>query len=118
MRIMVICGSLHGASGTRAALTIAADVLKQTGAEVDFYDLGQHRFPLYDPDAATAPPDAADFARRCAQADGFILGTPEYHSGMSGASKTPWTMLAAANSAANPWACWHAPAAAKAASTR
>jgi NAD(P)H-dependent FMN reductase len=87
MRIMVICGSLHGASGTRAALTIAADVLKQTGAEVDFYDLGQHRFPLYDPDAATAPPDAADFAQRCAQADGFILGTPEYHSGMSGALK-------------------------------
>jgi azobenzene reductase len=86
MRIMLVCGSLHEASTTRAALRLAADTLKQAGAEVDFYDLREHRFPLYDPDIDD-PPVVADFRSRAATAQGFILGTPEYHNGMTGALK-------------------------------
>lgn len=87
MRVMVIAGSLHQASATRAALRIGADTLRELGAEVDFYDLGEHRFLLYDPDAETDPPEVVDFAQRALAADGFLIGTPEYHSGMSGALK-------------------------------
>lgn len=86
MRVMLICGSLHRASGTRAALRLAAEALESLGAEVDFYDLGEHRFPLYDPDAA-APAEVVEFRTRAMAADAFILGSPEYHSGMSGALK-------------------------------
>jgi azobenzene reductase len=83
---MLVCGSLHEASTTRAALRLAADTLEQAGAEVDFYDLREHRFPLYDPDIDD-PPAVADFRSRAATAQGFILGTPEYHNGMTGALK-------------------------------
>lgn len=86
MRIMLVCGSLHEASTTRTALQLAADTLRQGGAEVDFYDLREHTFPLYDPDLDD-PPEVADFRYRAAMAQGFILGTPEYHSGMTGALK-------------------------------
>jgi azobenzene reductase len=85
---MLICGSLHQASGTRAALRVAEAALRDGGVEVDFYDLREHRFPLYDPDTDDdLPPEVADFKNQASQADAFILGTPEYHSGMSGALK-------------------------------
>lgn len=86
MRVMLVCGSLHRASGTRAALEVAKDTLLTTGVEVDFYDLAEHRFPLYDPDGEI-PAEVVDFRNRAHAADAFILGTPEYHSGMSGALK-------------------------------
>lgn len=86
MRIMLVCGSLHQASTTRAALQLAADMLRKAGAEVDLYDLREHTFPLYDPDIDD-PPEVADFRSRAAMAQGFILGTPEYHNGMTGALK-------------------------------
>ena len=86
MRVMLVCGSLHRSSGTRAALEIAKNTLILAGVEADFYDLAEHRFPLYDPDG-DAPADVADFRNRARAADAFILGTPEYHSGMSGALK-------------------------------
>jgi NAD(P)H-dependent FMN reductase len=87
MRMMIICGSLHRASGTRTALAIAGEALECAGVEVDFYDLGTHRFPLYDPDLDDDPEVVADFRQRAHLADGFIIGTPEYHNGMSGALK-------------------------------
>jgi azobenzene reductase len=87
MRVMLVCGSLHRASGTRAALLLAAQALRDAGAEVDCYDLREHPFPLYDPDTEDLPPDVADFADRVHQADALVFGTPEYHNGMSGALK-------------------------------
>lgn len=87
MRLMIICGSLRRASGTRAALQIAAEELRTLGAEVDFYDLGEHRLPLYDPDAGAVPAEVADFRSRAMAAQAFVLGTPEYHNAMSGALK-------------------------------
>lgn len=89
MRIMLVCGSLHGASTTRAALRIAADALQKAGVEVDFFDLGEHRFPLYDPDVDDDPPAVADFRARTRLAQGFILGTPEYHNDDRGAQERP-----------------------------
>jgi azobenzene reductase len=87
MRVMIVSGSLHRASGTRAALKVAAELLQEKGVEVDFYDLGEHRFPLYDPDADVTPEEAADFRARAKEANAFLFGTPEYHNAMSGALK-------------------------------
>jgi NAD(P)H-dependent FMN reductase len=87
MRSMLVCGSLHRASGTRAALLIAAEVVRASGAAVDFYDLREHRLPLYDPDAESIPPMVTDFRSRALAADALIFGTPEYHGAMSGALK-------------------------------
>lgn len=96
MRIMLVCGSLHKASTTRAALRIAADALQKAGVEVDFYDLSENRFPLYDPDLDDDPPAVADFRTRARLAQGFILGTPEYHNGMTGALKNALDYLGSA----------------------
>lgn len=85
MRVMLISGSLRSGSTTRAALQIVAEALSGGGIDVDFYDLGENRFPLYDPDAASVPADVQEFRQRVMAADGLVLGTPEYHSGMTGA---------------------------------
>jgi azobenzene reductase len=87
MRMMLICGSLSKQSRTRSALRVAADFLVAQGVDVDFYDLGDHRFPLFDPNAAAVPEEVVDFRQRAMAAEAFILGTPEYHNGMSGALK-------------------------------
>ncbi|MDB4896658.1 MAG: FMN-dependent NADH-azoreductase [Firmicutes bacterium] len=87
MRVMLVCGSLHQASGTRAALKVAAETIAASGVQADFYDLGENRFPLYDPDATSMPPAVQDFRERAMAADAFIFGTPEYHGAMSGALK-------------------------------
>lgn len=86
MRIMIISGSLHKASGTRAALQVAANTLQALGAEVDFCDLGKNHLPLYDPDEPL-PAAAVELRTRAQAADGFLFGTPEYHNAMSGAMK-------------------------------
>jgi azobenzene reductase len=87
MRVMIIAGSLHQASATRAALSLAAESLREMGVEVDFCDLRTHALPLFDPDMEVAPPEVQEFAKRALVADGFLIGTPEYHNGMSGALK-------------------------------
>lgn len=95
MRIMLVCGSLHQASTTRASLQIVESVLRQAGVEVDFFDLRTNHFPLYDPDADD-PPAVADFRARARLAQGFVLGTPEYHNGMTGALKNAVDYLGSA----------------------
>lgn len=97
MRIMLICGSLRQKSCTRAALQVAAEALTRSGVEIDFYDLGEHRFPLYDPDLDDRhPAEVQDFCSKARQANGFIIGTPEYHNGMSGALKNAIDYLGSA----------------------
>lgn len=93
MRVMIVSGSLSRNSGTRAALRIAAEVLRVQGVDVDFYDLAENRFPLYDPDADSVPEMVVDFRQRAMAADGFLFGTPEYHSGMSGTLKNAFDYI-------------------------
>jgi FMN reductase len=62
--------------------------LAARGCEVDLLDFQEEPLPLYDPDASREAPSFPALQRRVAEADVFLLGTPDYHGGISSALKS------------------------------
>jgi FMN reductase len=87
VNILVVVGSLHQTSVTRVVINDLADILRAAGCAVDVLDLDHEPLPLYDPDTAASQPYFGAVQARVERADVFILGTPDYHGGISGAMK-------------------------------
>lgn len=85
--ILGISGSMRWPSHTHSLLEIALGAARESGARVELLDLHVQDLPLYEPRAHDIPPAVTEFRERCADAQAFILGTPEYHGSMSGALK-------------------------------
>jgi chromate reductase, NAD(P)H dehydrogenase (quinone) len=85
VRVLTICGSLQGASANRAALDVATDSLRASGAEVDDYqDLAA--VPPFNPEADHGPV-VTDLRVRIAAADVVLVAAPEYAGALAGAIK-------------------------------
>lgn len=90
-KILGVSSSLREGAHTRILVSIALEGAREAGAEVELLDLRETPLPLYDhrEDINTYP--QAENVHRIAQlvseADGFIIGSPEYHGSMSGAAK-------------------------------
>ena len=87
LNILAVVGSLHGDSVTRVVIQQIADQLRAAGCAVDLLDLGKEPLPLYNPDSAEDQPSFPALQARVDRADVFILGTPDYHGGISSALK-------------------------------
>lgn len=87
LKILAVAGSLHGGSVTRVVILHVADRLRAEGCSVDVVDLSRELLPLLNPDTSYEHPDYPKLKARVEAADVFILGTPDYHGGMSGALK-------------------------------
>ncbi len=90
MKIVALCGSLAQGSATRQALQIALEGAAQHGADIELLDLREFDLPF------EGQPETQDVARLKAavqQADGIILGTPEYHGGYSGVLKNALDLM-------------------------
>ena len=87
LSILAVIGSLNESSVTRVVINHLATQLRAAGCSVDVLDLREEALPLYDPDAAYDRPGYPALAHRVAQADAFILGTPDYHGSVSSAMK-------------------------------
>ena len=76
-------------SYTSVAVRTALEGAAQAGAEVELLDLRDFPLPLVDVvyQDKDAPADALRFRDAVRGADAVIIGTPEYHGGMSGALK-------------------------------
>jgi FMN reductase len=85
--VLCVVGSLNEASVTRVVLNDIAEKLRADGCGVDVLDLDREALPIYDPDSAEAQPYFTALKPRVERADVFILGTPDYHGGISGAMK-------------------------------
>ncbi len=87
VKVLAVIGSLQRESATRAVLKSAADQLARHGCVVDIWDLLSEPLPLFNPDTCTELPEYAKHCERVDRADVYLLGTPDYHGGISGAMK-------------------------------
>ena len=94
IRIAGVSGSLRAGSHTRSAVAAALEGAAEAGAETRMIDLRDYQLVfLNSKDEADYPPDVLRLRADVRQADGLILGTPEYHGGLSGALKNALDLM-------------------------
>ncbi len=93
LKVIGICGSLRPGSYTRMALEIAMQGARELGAQTHILDLGDYDLPLADGRKTPYPEGVLRLREDVRAADGIIIGTPEYHAGMSGALKNALDLM-------------------------
>ncbi len=87
LNVLIVSGSNSANSSTKIALDEAGNRLKKNGCAVDVLDLYETQLPHLNPETAWTADYYAPLKQRVANADVFILGTPDYHGSISGALK-------------------------------
>jgi FMN reductase len=87
LNVLAVAGSLHKVSVTRTVIHYVADRLRGDDCHVDVLDFGKEPLALYNPDTSHEHPEYPGLQGRVEKADVLILGTPDYHGGISGAMK-------------------------------
>ncbi len=87
LKVLAVVGSLHRGSLTRSVIQYAAKQFQNGGCVVDILDFDQEPLALYNPDTAHEGPAYAALRARVEKADVILLGTPDYHGGISGTAK-------------------------------
>ena len=93
--ILALCGSLRSAS-MNATLLRAAARLAPDGVEIVLFE-GLAGLPFFNPDldGDTVPEAVAAFRRSVGEADGMLISSPEYASGVAGVLKNALDWLVA-----------------------
>jgi NAD(P)H-dependent FMN reductase len=87
LNVLAVIGSLQRDSVTRVVVRHVAEQLRAAGCAVDVLDLQSEPLALYNPDTAHDLPGYAELQARVHRADVIVLGSPDYHGGISGAMK-------------------------------
>jgi azobenzene reductase len=87
LHVLAVAGGLRENSLTRDVIRSVASRLQAGGCQVDILDLARESPELYNPDRAYKLPGFEVLQKRVDAADALILGTPDYHGGVSGAMK-------------------------------
>jgi FMN reductase len=87
LRVLAVVGSLQQGSVTRVVVHHVAHRMREAGCDVDVLDFLKEPLALYNPDTAHDLPGYAELQSRVDRADVVLLGTPDYHGGLSGAMK-------------------------------
>jgi FMN reductase len=76
-------------SATAFVIKYSLNAAKESGAEIDFYDISEHDLPFCDgrDDESTYPPQVQEFKKLVRSSQGIIIGTPEYHNSYTGSLK-------------------------------
>ncbi len=99
VKIVALCGSLRADSYTRQALNIALNGARQTGATVELLNLRDYTLAFCGSNVddqgkeIAYPPDVLRLRTKIQQAQGVILGTPEYHASYSGVLKNALDLM-------------------------
>lgn len=95
LRVIGICGSLRPNSYTRMALRVALRGAQEVGAQTQLIDLCAYQLVFCDgnQDESRYPPDVFRLRADVRQAQGILLGTPEYHNSMSGVLKNALDLM-------------------------
>jgi len=87
LNILAVVGSLNTHSVTRVVIAQAAQGFSDAGCKVDMVDLGRTPLPMFNPEHSRQVPELPALRERVNAADVLVLGTPDYHGSMSGATK-------------------------------
>lgn len=89
VRVIGISGSMRKPSATGRAVEIALEGAAELGATTQFIELSDLDLPFCDGriELDTYPDNVQHFRELIRNAEGIILGTPEYHNSMTGALK-------------------------------
>ena len=93
LQVIGIGGSLREGSYTRRALKIALEGAEELGAETRIIDLGNYDLTFMDGRSQSYPEGVRRLRADVQRAQGIILGTPEYHAGMSGVLKNALDLM-------------------------
>jgi len=86
VRILAFAGSARRDSLNRKLLAVAAQAVRDSGAEVTVLDLNDVALPLYHGDLEAAgglPPAAATLVAQIAAHDALLLASPEYNASIT-----------------------------------
>jgi len=94
VKVIAICGSLRKKSYTRMSLQLALQAVKELGANIELIDLTTFDLKFCDGSATDPiPEDVIKLRKLVNDAQGIILGTPEYHGGYSGVLKNALDLM-------------------------
>jgi azobenzene reductase len=97
MNILLINGGARKISRTRALTKAFETALKAKNIPTRFFDVGIDLLPIYTgSETDNDLPAVQKLIHLAQQADGFVVCTPEYHNGMSGALKNALDFLGGA----------------------
>ena len=93
--VVAICGSLRQGSATHGALRIALSAAKAAGASVELLELSEYGLVFQGSVAGESdyPPGVSRLREKVKQADGILLGSPEYHGSFSGVLKNALDLM-------------------------
>ncbi|KMM36129.1 NADPH-dependent FMN reductase [Guptibacillus hwajinpoensis] len=94
MKVLVMNGSPREKSMTRNLTNTITDQLDEKGIEVLTFDAGFHDLPLFKGRKEDLNhPEVQRLVNHATKADAFVICSPEYHNGMSGALKNALDFL-------------------------
>jgi NAD(P)H-dependent FMN reductase len=93
IQVVGICGSLRRGSYTRMALNVALRGAAEVGARTQLVDLAEYGLIFAGRDGEAEPPGVALLRQQVKDAEGIILGTPEYHGSFSGVLKNALDLM-------------------------
>lgn len=85
-KIVLINGSMNPESVTRRMLQLFAKLLQKQGHETELICVAETNFPLFS-FTVSQTEEMNQVSEKIKQADAFIVGSPEYHGGYTGALK-------------------------------
>jgi NAD(P)H-dependent FMN reductase len=90
MRVLAFAASLRAGSLNRKLISLAVDIARAEGVEVDLSAFRDFDMPLYDGDMdarAGLPSGAAELEHRLRRTDAVMISAPEYNYSISGVFK-------------------------------
>jgi chromate reductase len=90
MRLLAFAGSLKRESLNRKLLSLAVELARDSGVEIDLAEFREFDMPLYNADVQSSagfPEGAMEMGRRVQAADGMMIASPEYNYSIPGTLK-------------------------------
>jgi FMN reductase len=87
LKILGVGGSMRAGSFSTRAVTLCLELARGHGSETRLLDLRTVELPMFRPDVEEDLPAVRAVSESVRWADAFLLGSPDYHGSMSGATK-------------------------------